>query len=346
MKMSRLIGIIGLFLLGGLAVLSVYGAFLGAENAGRFFRSPPLAMMWIILVLILAGGIVFFRRLRTRPFLFLTHAGCLLVLLGGLWGSEKGIHFRNHFFGSKGFTKGLIPLYEGQSSPILHDYEGHVQGQLPFEIHLHAFEVQYYDGPQFIIHDKADPRHLYTIPVEAGRTFFLGPSEQAVEFGIVRSFKNLQIRIVEGGVAAVEGPEDLPNPGHEVQFVLPDGGREIQYVFERHELHSLPKYRFEVRYCPPQMPKEYASQLSIIENGQEQVRKRIRVNDPLFYKGYLFHQNSWGQDHRGLYSVIGVVSNSGLAAVFAGYGMLAIGLFGGLWILPAADWFRKKGETT
>jgi|SRR3990170_1298657 len=44
-----------------------------------------------------------------------------------------------------------------------------------------------------------------------------------------------------------------------------------------------------------QQPKEYASDLSVIENGREVLRKKIVVNDPLQYKGIWFYQSSYGQ---------------------------------------------------
>ncbi|MBI5577219.1 MAG: cytochrome c biogenesis protein ResB [Deltaproteobacteria bacterium] len=45
---------------------------------------------------------------------------------------------------------------------------------------------------------------------------------------------------------------------------------------------------------PTQQPKEYASDLSIIEGGREVMRKKIVVNDPLQYKGVWFYQSSYG----------------------------------------------------
>jgi len=53
--------------------------------------------------------------------------------------------------------------------------------------------------------------------------------------------------------------------------------------------------RFEVVYYPgSEMPKEYLSDLTILENGREVLRKKIRVNDPLKYKGVSFYQSSYG----------------------------------------------------
>uniref|UniRef100_UPI0026F076B2 cytochrome c biogenesis protein ResB n=1 Tax=Malonomonas rubra TaxID=57040 RepID=UPI0026F076B2 len=52
---------------------------------------------------------------------------------------------------------------------------------------------------------------------------------------------------------------------------------------------------FDVSYYPnSRRPKDYNSDLTVLENGQEIMRKRIEVNDPLTYKGITFYQSSYG----------------------------------------------------
>jgi len=59
---------------------------------------------------------------------------------------------------------------------------------------------------------------------------------------------------------------------------------------------------FEVRcddfrvtyYEGSQRPRDYKSDLVVIDNGQEVIRKTIEVNDPLTYKGLTFYQSSYG----------------------------------------------------
>jgi len=59
---------------------------------------------------------------------------------------------------------------------------------------------------------------------------------------------------------------------------------------------------FEVRcddfrvtyYDGGRRPKDYKSDLVVIDNGQEVVTKTIEVNDPLTYKGITFYQSSYG----------------------------------------------------
>jgi len=53
--------------------------------------------------------------------------------------------------------------------------------------------------------------------------------------------------------------------------------------------------RFEISfYKGGGRPKEFVSELTVIENGQEVMQKTIEVNDPLFYKGLTFYQSSYG----------------------------------------------------
>ena len=59
---------------------------------------------------------------------------------------------------------------------------------------------------------------------------------------------------------------------------------------------------FEVRcddftvtyYEGTQRPRDYTSDLVVLENGQEIIKKTIEVNDPLSYKGITFYQSSYG----------------------------------------------------
>lgn len=64
------------------------------------------------------------------------------------------------------------------------------------------------------------------------------------------------------------------------------------------------------------MPKEYKSWLTIIDNGKEVMKKSIEVNDPLTYKGVTFYQASYGMVPRaqGMF-VLKVTSQSGVSEI-------------------------------
>lgn len=51
---------------------------------------------------------------------------------------------------------------------------------------------------------------------------------------------------------------------------------------------------FHVEFYPNGEPKDYRSDLSVIKDGKETVRKTIRVNDPLTFEGVTFYQSSYG----------------------------------------------------
>ena len=53
-------------------------------------------------------------------------------------------------------------------------------------------------------------------------------------------------------------------------------------------------YKFDVEFYPDGMPKDYRSDLAVIKDGREVVRKTIRVNDPLSFAGITFYQSSYG----------------------------------------------------
>ncbi|OAG28142.1 cytochrome c biogenesis protein ResB [Thermodesulfatator autotrophicus] len=51
--------------------------------------------------------------------------------------------------------------------------------------------------------------------------------------------------------------------------------------------------KFEIEFYPNGMPKEYRSEVTILENGKEVLKAPIEVNAPLTYKGITFYQASY-----------------------------------------------------
>ena len=88
-----------------ITALSIVGAFMGAERAGRMFRSIPMVVFWILFVVLLATGLLLFRRLLRSPALLAAHLGVLLVLLGAMRGSQQGHHLA-HRRGARGAEDG------------------------------------------------------------------------------------------------------------------------------------------------------------------------------------------------------------------------------------------------
>jgi cytochrome c biogenesis protein len=76
-------------------------------------------------------------------------------------------------------------------------------------------------------------------------------------------------------------------------------GSNLVSFFSGPKIIELPFYikcnRFTIDFYPSHMPKAYISDLSVIENGKEVYRKKIKVNDPLKYKGVYFYQANYGR---------------------------------------------------
>lgn len=71
-------------------------------------------------------------------------------------------------------------------------------------------------------------------------------------------------------------------------------------------------------YGGSDMPKEYSSELAVIDHGREVLSKRIEVNDPLRYKGVTFYQSSYGtlSDSQNFVFILKAISRTGRAETF------------------------------
>jgi cytochrome c biogenesis protein len=103
------------------------------------------------------------------------------------------------------------------------------------------------------------------------------------------------IGAIVGNVLGFKGFVNIVEGQSIRQVATPSGTRSIDLDF------AVRCNRFTLTFYtdpygnPTQQPKEYASDLSIVEDGREVLRKKIVVNDPLQYKGIWFYQSSYGQ---------------------------------------------------
>jgi cytochrome c biogenesis protein ResB len=98
-----------------LIVFSIYGAFIGAARAEQFFNRVPLAVFWAAFAILLIVAVNVFPRLVRVPGLLLMHAGCILILAGGMWGSRAGHALQEKFLGIEKIRTGRMTIYEGHS---------------------------------------------------------------------------------------------------------------------------------------------------------------------------------------------------------------------------------------
>lgn len=199
--------------------------------------------------------------------------------------------------------------------------------ELPFRIRLKDFRVEYYKKPAYL-HIQARDGQTWKIPVQINSELPLGADLGAVR--IVRVFENFKIRIEENRRTAYDDAGPGYNPALEVQIREPDGETVTRYAFERFPGHSHPGDKLLLSYRRVDV-RDYVSEVEVIENDKRVTEKKVEVNHPLNFGGYHFYQHDYDrQAHR--YTVLEVVSDSGLNLVYAGYFMLCVGVLWRLWL--------------
>jgi cytochrome c biogenesis protein len=90
--------------------------------------------------------------------------------------------------------------------------------------------------------------------------------------------------------------------GFTAQELIPSGGvAAIEHITGAGELARLPTWqirvnRFWIDYAPDGRVKQFYSDLSILEGGQEVKRQTLSVNHPLSYQGVTLYQADWSID--------------------------------------------------
>jgi hypothetical protein len=302
-----------------LVLLSVYGAFLGAERARAFFNSLPLAVYWFALIALLVAGFIAFRRLLQIPSLLLMHLGSILVLLGALWGSNGGHALAKRIFGVDKIPEGQMGILEQTQENRVLLADSNSTRALPFFVRLKDLRMEYTRRDTC-----SSVRHRPELALPAGqdnRCRWAGslaplPSD---------AFENFKMDL-DGRVCRHDVPGGS-NPALEV--TVEAGKAPEEYVFERLPGHGNPKDPLKMSYN--RMVRDYVSELEIVQDGRVVAAKNIEVNHPLHYGGYQFYQHSYGEDKLVDYTVLMAVSDSGLDLVYGGYLMLGAGVFWHFW---------------
>ena len=308
-----------------LIFLSVYGAFLGADEAKVFFNSLPLTVYWLVFLVAIAAAFAAFRRLIRTPGFSLIHLGCVLVLAGAMWGSDAGHKIQKQFLGIDKIPMGFMAIAEGRSENIVASKDGEPAGTLPFFIKLKDFRIEYYQPAYLQIRHRRG--QSWKIPVKIGTEFPLGPDFGTVT--ILRAFENFRIEIEGDKKNTIDDPQSGSNPALYVQIKNPDGSVTNKYVFERFPDYQNGEDKFLLSYH--MTVRDYVSEIEVVENDKVVAGKNIEVNHPLHFGGYHFYQHSY-DTQAGRYTILMVVSDTGLELVYAGYFLLGAGVFQHFWL--------------
>jgi len=306
-----------------LATLSVYGAFLGADRAKAFFNSLPVGMYWITLIVLLIAGIALFRRLFRVPSLLLMHLGCIMILIGGIWGSAKGQAIQKKVFDVNVIPEGRLAIAENTQENRVFITDMNDVRELPFYIRAKDIRLEYYRIGTLQV--QSSTGQTWSFRAEPGKAFDL--NDKLGKITILKVFQNFKIDLSSGTPQDYDAPGGS-NPAVRIRHEKPDGTATEHRVFALHAGHAD---QGTLRFAYYQMPRDYISELEVVQDGQVVAAKDIEVNHPLYYGGYHFYQSDYGVGDMGEYSVLSVVPDTGLNIVYVGYAMLIAGVFWHCW---------------
>ncbi len=321
-----------------LTVFSIYGAFIGAARAEAFFNRIPLALYWMAFAILLIVSLIIFPRLIRVPGLLLMHAGCILVLAGGMWGSRAGHELQKRFLGIEKIRTGRMIIYEGQSDNKVFQSEKKFE-VLPFSIGLKDFRIEYYEPTYLEI--ETSPGQNLSVPAEVDQEFELGGGRGTAK--IVSTFENFKMSIEDGKRIAFDDPRPGSNPALEIEMTDPNGAVTTQYVFSLMPGFGHTQSKVKLTYNRPahRAIKDFISELEVVRDGQVVAEKDIEVNHPLHFGGYHFYQQSY-DDRAGQFTILSVYSDTGLTLVYIGYWALCIGIIWHLWLRHILARIRSK----
>lgn len=333
-----------LLLIVALTLFSIYGAFIGAGRAKIFFNSIPLAVYWFGLLLALMAGFHAFKRLRTAPSSFCIHAGCVAILIGGLWGSGAGRELQNRWLGGSIIPDGRMALVNGQQdNKVYLEQDPNEIRELPFALALDRFRMEYYPGKLHV--QDSQSQQVWTLPAEPNAVYDLGPPHGHVH--ITGVYENFKVNIEEdpnGGrqTQAYDDPGPGSNPALAIQMHSDPNPR---YVFERHPGHATAGSPLVFQYRKG-MISDYISEIKVLRDGAVVAQKDIEVNHPLYHGGYHFYQSSYGQDPRSgqMYTVLSVVPYTGLYWVYLGYILLCGGVAWQCWFFSIRRVLKQEAQ--
>ncbi len=338
--------------IGELAFLSICGAFLGASAAKAFFNTPPMAGFWFFLLALLVGCFIVDWRLVRSPGLAAMHLGAAAILIGSMWSSDAGHLAADWLLDRQKPPYGHLRIAEGGEAAVLRDAgTGRAVGTLPFAVRLRDFRIEYYPGGEWGL--------WFQHPVPAGVAAQEGLTEIDWQVGEAVRVEGtgLRIRVLEfheharpilgdgGEVVGAEPDPESDTAAMEIEATLRDrthrgwivvpGGREMggmgldPLVPEEVAAHSGLAFWLS---RPRRMPKDYFSDVEVLEDGEVVREATIEVNHPLHWGGYHLYQSSYEMGRHQVATVLAVRSDSGLYVVYTGFVLLVLGTAVRFWI--------------
>jgi cytochrome c biogenesis protein ResB len=176
-----------------------------------------------------------------------------------------------------------------------------------------------------------DGRLLKSQPVETGEAMALPDgTEIRIDRWIEHASMARRQEPDPTAVAARLRIRDL-RTGEEDETVLRSGASE-----QRGQLFFMVTREFPI--------EQFISDVEVLEDGREVLKKRIQMNDPLRYGGYTLYQSSYDSEagDASRYTVLSVKRDPGVLFIYIGFSILTVGLVIVFYVNP---FLRKRKRT-
>lgn len=284
----------------------------------KFRLYDVFSSLWFLAIMagaalnILACTIKQWKLLKMRPGLFLSHFAVILVFMGGV-------------------VRGVFSVRGGLAMEV-----GEIRGEflnperkimpLPFEVQLKDFQIRYWEEEKHVIHAVKGSDVVESADVREGGDADLNLS--GINIKVRRFYPNFAM----GDHSPSTVGEARENPALEIVF-RKEKKPKSHYLFAKYpDFHGVSDnsgVRLIYEYVPGKV-KQFESSIAILEKGVLKMEKTINVNSPAYYQGYRFYQS--GYDAKNLrFSSIQVSKDPSVSLIYAGFGILMIGLTWVFW---------------
>lgn len=137
--------------------------------------------------------------------------------------------------------------------------------------------------------------------------------------------------------------DEYKKPALRLAVGTPEKGIQARWIFANQlDPHSSAEDPFRFYYSVDFPIKEFVSDVKILDQGKEIMRKSLRVNHPAKYKGYRLYQASYDKDNE-KWTGIQVTRDPGMPLVFVGFVGMMIGLILMFYVNPLLN--KKEPES-
>lgn len=298
-----------------LIVLLIWGGFLGyfpqvdTQRAGpiyqRVLRAPPFVFALLLLVANLWWGVLhrLGKRLDASALFLINHLGVAITVGAGLFGTGDLIR---------------MDVWVGKDDLVWYGNHKGETRELPFAIHLHTFEVEFY------------PPELRLIDSKTGAyTEMAGEPPIALEPGSAGQIGDSHVEVLDWSADAPWSSPDDAVPAARIRISTPGSDPTEGWISSGSKLAPpmfIPLGERVLAMSEPR-PKRYISEMTIVREGFEPMEASVEVNKPLRIAEWWLYQKGYSPNPSGpgYLSQIEAVRDPWLPLVYAGFVMMAAG---------------------